>query len=58
LISIQSSAGRFFSVAEGRNLMEVMQKLTRRLRRQLDRWKSQRFQPSHREVSHGKDSVA
>lgn len=58
LVSIQSSAGRFFSMADGNNLTEVLQKLTRRIRRQLDRWKSRRFQSYCREVSYEKDGVA
>lgn len=58
LVSIQSSAGRFFSMADGTDLTEVMQKLTRRIRRQLDRWKSRRFKSFRYEVPYGKDGVA
>lgn len=43
VITIYSSVGRFFAVASGYRLREVANKLTDRMRRQLNRWKSRRF---------------
>ena len=44
VVTIYSSAGRFFAIASGSKLKEVTQRLVEQLRKQLDRWKSQRFQ--------------
>lgn len=43
LIAINSSAGRFFSVAQGTRLKEVVNNLTKQIRRDLARWKVKRF---------------
>jgi hypothetical protein len=43
VVTIYSSAGKFFAVASGNKLKEVTHKLTEQLRRQLDRWRSKRF---------------
>ena len=43
MIKINSQAGEFFSTASSRRLSELGRKLTRRIRRQLDKWKSTRF---------------
>jgi len=48
VIKITSHAGEFFSTASSRKLNELGRKLTQRIRRQLDRWKSTRF--SHETV--------
>lgn len=70
VITIYSSAGKFFAVASGNKLKEVTNKLIEQIRKQLDRWKSQRFpreslrnivfndNKSNREVGYGTDSVA
>lgn len=44
VVTIYSSAGKFFAVASGSKLKEVTHRLIEQLRKQLDRWKSQRFQ--------------
>lgn len=44
VVTIYSSAGKFFAVASGTKLKEVTHKLLEQIRKQLDRWKSQRFQ--------------
>lgn len=61
LVTIQSPVGRFFAVARGTRLRDVTHRLTGQIRRQLDRWKSRRF--DHRrlqdmEVKHDTDTVA
>lgn len=48
VISIHSSAGKFFAVASGRKLREVTDKIIDQIRKQLDRWKSARFE--HRSI--------
>lgn len=71
VITIYSSAGKFFAVASGTKLKEVTHKLIEQMRKQLDRWKSQRFQhesiqdvffksngDSNKEAGHDTDSVA
>lgn len=47
-LNIHSYAGKFFATATERSLRAVIYKLTSQIRRQLDRWKSQRF----KHVSH------
>lgn len=44
VVTIYSSAGKFFAVASGNKLKEVTGKLIEQIRKQLTRWKSQRFQ--------------
>lgn len=44
IISIHSSAGKFFAVASGRKLREVTDKIVDQIRKQLDKWKSARFE--------------
>ena len=44
IISIRSSAGKFFAVASGRKLREVTDKIIDQIRKQLDKWKSTRFE--------------
>lgn len=56
VVTIYSSAGKFFAVAESTRLKEVTHKLMDQLRRQLNKWKSERFQP--KEVRHDSNSVA
>lgn len=43
VVTIYSSAGRFFAVASGRKLKSVTHKLVDQLRKQLEKWKSERF---------------
>lgn len=43
MIKITSHAGEFFSTASSRKINELGRKLTQRIRRQLDKWKSTRF---------------
>lgn len=43
IISIHSSAGKFFAVASGRKLRDVADKIIDQIRKQLDKWKSARF---------------
>lgn len=70
VVTIYSSAGKFFAVASGNKLKEVTNRLIEQLRKQLDRWKSQRFQheslkdvvladsQSNKEITYDTDSVA
>ncbi|MGZ3774067.1 MAG: hypothetical protein ACXVCY_08700 [Pseudobdellovibrionaceae bacterium] len=69
VVTIYSSAGKFFAVASGTKLKEVMQKLVEQIRKQLDRWKSQRFRresirdipfenDTTKELNYDTDSVA
>jgi len=44
VVTIYSYAGKSFAVASGNKLKEVTHKLTEQLNRQLDRWRSKRFQ--------------
>jgi hypothetical protein len=44
VITIYSSAGRFFAAASGRKVRDVAHRLTSRIRKQLDKWKSSRFE--------------
>lgn len=50
VISIQSSSGRFFTVASGRKLREVTGELSQKMRRQLHRWKSERIRRNRRRL--------
>lgn len=43
VVTISSSAGQFFAVASGTQLKDVTQKMLERIRKQLERWKSQRL---------------
>lgn len=43
-VRILSAAGTFFAVAQGTKLQPVCTRLTRRIRRQLNKWKSLRFE--------------
>jgi hypothetical protein len=43
MIRITSQAGEFFTTASARKVNELGRKLTQRIRRQLDKWKSTRF---------------
>jgi hypothetical protein len=43
VVTIYSSAGKFFAIASGSKLKEVSHRLVEQIRKQLDRWKSQRF---------------
>lgn len=43
IVSIHSSAGKFFAVASGKRLREVADKIIRQIRKQLDKWKTARF---------------
>lgn len=43
IVTIYSSAGRFFAIATGTKLKEVVHQLEVQLRKQFDRWKTQRF---------------
>lgn len=69
IVMIHSSAGKFSAVASGTKLKEVTHRLTEQIRRQLDRWKSQRFThesirdfslsgDSQQDTKHDKNSVA
>lgn len=66
MVTIYSSAGKFFAVASGHRLHDVTHKLTERIRRQLDRWKSRRFDReslrhfsiNNKEENHDRNSVA
>lgn len=69
VVTIHSSAGKFFAVATGRKLKEVTQKLMEQIRKQLDRWKTNRFQhqslkdletmnTQHKEVNYDTETVA
>ncbi|WII72618.1 hypothetical protein QJS83_01875 [Bdellovibrio sp. 22V] len=49
VVAIHSSAGRFFAVASGTKLKEVVQRLVEQLRKQLQKWKDQRFQKNGKE---------
>lgn len=42
MITINSSAGKFFAIASGTKLKEVTHKLNEQIRKQLERWKSRR----------------
>jgi len=44
VVTIYSSAGRFFAVASGRKVRDVAHRLTGQIRKQLDKWKSSRFE--------------
>lgn len=44
VVSIRSSAGKFFATASGSKLKEVTHRLVGQIRKQLSRWKSQRFE--------------
>lgn len=48
LVRIHSSAGKFFAVASGPRIKDVTHHLVEQIRRQLNKWKSQRFQPGNR----------
>lgn len=57
VVTIYSSAGKFFAMATGTKLKEVTQKIVEQLRKQLNRWKSQRFADNTlKEVSHDNDN--
>jgi ribosome-associated translation inhibitor RaiA len=44
MVTIHSAVGKFFAIADGTQLKEVTHKLVDQIRKQLDRWKSKRFQ--------------
>lgn len=44
VVSVYSSAGRFFAVASGNKLKSVTDKLTEQIRRQTNKWKTNRFE--------------
>lgn len=44
VLTIYSSAGRFFAIACGPNLKEVTHRLSEQIRKQIARWKTRRFQ--------------
>ena len=48
MVSIHSSVGKFFAVASGSQLKAVTHKLIDQMRKQLDRWKSRRFEHERR----------
>ncbi len=48
IVTIHSSAGRFFAVSSGTKVKEVGRKLVEQIRKQLDKWKSLRFE--HRSI--------
>lgn len=57
VVTIYSSAGKFFAVASGSRLRDVMHKLTEQIRKQLDKWKSQRFEhESLKDIPHTDNS--
>lgn len=43
IVTIYSSAGKFFAIASDSKLKRVTHRLNNQLRRQLEKWKSQRF---------------
>lgn len=43
VVTISSSAGRFFAMASGYKIREVTHRLVSQMRRKLNKWKSQRF---------------
>jgi hypothetical protein len=56
IVSIHSSAGRFFAMASGSKVKDVGKKLVEQIRKQLDKWKSLRFEHrSIRELPYEKD---
>lgn len=67
IVTIHSSHGKFFAAASGTKLKEVTHSLMDQIRKQLGRWKAQRFRPSkfklsdrqltHKEESHEHGSV-
>lgn len=44
VVTIHSAAGKFFAVASGTRVKDVTHKLIEQIRRQLNRWKSRRFE--------------
>ncbi len=44
VVSVYSSAGRFFAVASGNKLKAVTDKLTEQIRRQTNKWKTKRIE--------------
>lgn len=57
VVTIYSSAGKFFAVASGSRLKDVTHKLIEQIRKQLDKWKSQRFEhESLKDVPHAENS--
>lgn len=56
MVTVYSSAGKFFAAADGTKLKDVTHRLINQLRRQLDKWKSERFQT--KEERHDSNSVA
>lgn len=56
VVTIYSSAGKFFAVAESTKLKDVTQKLMVQLRKQLDKWKAERFRGT--EGDYDSNSVA
>lgn len=51
VVTIYSSAGKFFATASASRLRDVTQKLIDQIRKQLDRWKTRRFQVATRHKS-------
>lgn len=43
VVTIHSSAGRFFAVASGTRVRDVSHKIVEQIRKQLSKWKSKRF---------------
>lgn len=58
-IAVHSSAGKFFAVASGTKLKDVTHRLAGQIRKQLNRWKSHRFErESPRREFHGRSPVS
>lgn len=57
VVTIHSSAGRFFAVASGSKLRVVTEKVAEQLFKQLAKWKSKRFQAKER-VPTNRENVA
>lgn len=62
VLTIYSSAGKFLAVASGRRVKEVTKKLMEQIRKQLSKWKSERFSKKNfavtQELGHGTNDVA
>jgi hypothetical protein len=56
VVTIYSSAGKFFAQANDNKLKEATRKMVAQIRRQLGKWKSSRFQKP--EASYDGDHVA
>lgn len=57
VVTIYSSAGRFFASSSGTQLKAVSNVLTHQLQRQLQKWKSQRFKKVPHASEHQKNET-